>query len=64
MGTIVLTFFKGLATLWERKTDIMFYVAYAVQDVIVEVGLIVGAILAVYQISTGAQKVGSFAMLM
>ena len=42
----------------------MYYVSYAIQDVIVEVGLIVGGILAVYQIAAGVQKVGSFAMLM
>jgi len=50
-----MVFFLDLAMLWERKTDIAYYIASAAQDTIVELGLIVAGILAVYQI---------FAMLM
>ena len=42
----------------------MFYLGFTAQDTIIELGLMVAGIIAVYQIAGGDQKVGSFAMLM
>ncbi|KAL6718941.1 hypothetical protein ACLMJK_003176 [Lecanora helva] len=54
----------GLTQLWERKTDLLFFLANVLQDGICGFGLIVAGIIAVYQIADGSQKVGSFVMLM
>ncbi len=50
--------------LWERKVDNLFYFAWFVQDIVVELGLVIAGVLTIYQIADGFQKVGSFAFLM
>lgn len=50
--------------LWERKVDYLFYYAWVVEDIALELGFIVAGILAIKQIVDGSQKVGSFAFLL
>lgn len=50
--------------LWDRIIGIFYRISSTAQDSVIDAGLIAGGILAIYQISNGSHKVGSFAMLM
>lgn len=50
--------------IFRRKNNMIRFGFYAVQDTIMDIGLISAGILALYHIAHGTHKVGSFAMLM
>lgn len=50
--------------LWEQKVDFLFYYAWFVEDLAIELGFIVAGILAINQIADGSQRFGSFAFLL
>ena len=54
----------GLHLAAQLRITLLYYIAWALEDFVMELGLIGAGSLVIYQIVNGIQKVGSFAMLM